>query len=234
MIAEDEDLLSAVEDPEQKARSLRLQGLGLVLLVMLADRLVLALEWWAAEPSRTRSIDADPTLWALGGIVESLSLLCLLAYVLFRQGRSLRQLGVTARWSDLPLGLGLAALIHLPHAIDDLAMHGALRSSLVSGLGVERVTLVGLVHLLCFAAERELILRAYVMTEVGAFTSSAVLAVAASLGLQELYNPLFRTPTVLSVLIRCLYYWKTRRATPLVLGDFAAGLWVMLHAAAGS
>jgi len=228
---EDEDQLAAVEGPEEKALSLRRQGLGLVLLVVVARPLVAALEQWFAKPSGTTGTDDDPTLWALWAIVVSLSQLCLLAYVLSRQGRSLGHLGVTARWLDLAHGLGLAILIRLPYMIGGLATHGAFGISLVSGLSMDRASLIELVGLLCLAARRELVLCAYLMTEVMVLTSSAVLAVVASIGLQALVHPSSRIPTLVSLLIRCLYYWKTRRATPLLLADLVSGLWVTLHTA---
>jgi hypothetical protein len=165
----------------------------------------------------------------LGLIVRSLSLLFLLAYVLFRQGRSLRQLGVTARWSDLGLGLALAGLGLVPYAINDLVVHGTLGSWLVSGLSLGRMSLLGLVSLLCAAAMHGLVLRAYIMTEVLALTSRAVLAVVASVGLEELYHFEYRTPTVASLLISAFFYWKTRRVTPIVLGICLSGLWILLH-----
>ena len=230
-VIEDEDQLAAVEGREQKARSLLRQGLGLVLLVVVAHPLVAALEQWFAEPSRTPGTDDDPTLWALGAIVVSLSQLCLLAYVLSRQGRSLGQLGVTARWLDLPHGLGLAVLIRLPYMIGDLATHGTFGISLASGLSMDRASLIQLVGLLCLAARRELVLCAYLMTEVMVLTSSAVLAVVTSIGFQALLYHSYRIPTLVSLFIRCLYYWKTRRATPLLLADLVSGLWVTLHTA---
>jgi hypothetical protein len=213
-----------MRDPQREDRSRRLQGLGLVLLVALAHPLVITFGRWASpEPA------SDPTLGRIYEIITSVSLLCLLAYVLFREGRSLRDLGTTARWSDIPLGLALAILAVVPYAIPDFGEHGTLGVTLGSPLTVERVSLIALVTLVCATAKFELVLRAYLMTEVLALTGSAILAVAASIAVREPYH-LYPLPAVVRGLIFSLFYWKTRRATPLVLGAIGSGLWAWLHA----
>lgn len=214
-------------DPEGEARAHRLQGLGVVLLVALARPARRALQY--AQPFTFAHY--DPTLGHLSRIVGSASLVCLTAYVLKRQGRTLGQLGVTARARDIALGLALAGLGLLPHAMSDLVQHGALGSWLVSTPSAKDVSLIGLIGLFCVAAEAGLILGAYLMTEVRGLTGSASLAVAGSIGTQVLYATDYRLPTVLSLLVYCLVYSKTRRATPLLLGHAVSGLWIWIHPA---
>jgi hypothetical protein len=99
------------EDGRDEARVLRLRGLGLVLMVALAVPLFARLEYWM-EPSlglaATSAADFVRSELILG--VETLALVGVMVYVLFRQGRSWRELGLTARGSDLLYGAALAPL----------------------------------------------------------------------------------------------------------------------------
>jgi hypothetical protein len=217
-------------------RSLRLRELGLVLFVLFADRLAILFERLYGAPPGAGFGDS-PTAWLLDDITTSLAAVCVLIYVLSRQGRSLRSLGVTARVSDLPLGLALAVLGLVPYVVRDLMMKGHLGSWLISSFRFQRMTVLSVVNGLSHSTELELIVCAFLMTEVLELSGSAFLAVAASIGLRELYA-LSPTPTVwlflgLSTLIYSLFYWWTRRATPLVLAFFFQYLWLLLHPAGG-
>ena len=92
-------------------------------------------------------------------------------------------------------------------------------------------------HLLTSSAQFGLIACAFVMTEVLELSGSAVLAVAVSVGLQQFYGMAGTLDRVLSgaaaSLLYCLFYWRTRRATPLVVGSFFSKLWILLHQVGG-
>src|SRR5262245_45783650 len=77
----------AAEVPGPEERSHRLRGLGLVLLVTSAVPLVLGLEQWMGPPDPGRSYEASAA--TLESVVDTLTLVALLAYILFRQSRSL-------------------------------------------------------------------------------------------------------------------------------------------------
>jgi hypothetical protein len=218
------------QEVEDQARSLRLRGLGLVLLAALAGRVVATLEGWLGSSPRSRLESHDQAYFALSAITSDLSILCLMAYVLFRQGRSLRQLGLTARWSDLPWGLALAVLWLLPWAINDLVRHGALGAWVVSAASWQGVGVLWFLSLVCADAKVWLVLGAYAFTELHALSGSVLLAVTAAVGLQELY--LHQSPVgVVSLAVFAVYYWRTRRIAPLLLGSVGGHLWVWVHSA---
>jgi hypothetical protein len=229
-----EDAAEIEEDTEP--RSLRLRELGLVLLVVFAGKLVKVLEAWSGlAPHRpSPSFDTTPTMSALWQISGSLAVLWVLTYVLFNQRSSLRQLGVTAKWSDLPLGLAVAVLGYLPYAAYNVASSGVWGDWrwLSSGPTTMALSLIGLVSLLTFAAKLGVVFQAYVFTEVLELSGSAILAVAASVLLLNIYRPHHTLTAALlpasTYLIFSLFYWKTRRATPLVLGHVLYGLMSML------
>jgi hypothetical protein len=237
--AADADLDAVPEDTDGEPRSLRLRELGLVLLVLFADKLVTALHAWSglASPGPSPSFDTTPTVLALWKISGSLAVLCVLTYVLFNQGSNLRELGVTAKWSDLPLGLAAAVLEYLSYTVYNFATFGGqgIWSWLSSAPAPKALSLIGLVSLLTFALKRGLVFFAYVITEVLELSGSAVLAVVTSVLLLELYRPGRTLTTALfhgsAQLIFALFYWKTRRATPLILGQVLYGLTVMLFPA---
>lgn len=81
------------------------------------------------------------------------------------------------------------------------------------------------------AAAEELIVRAYLMTEVAELTGRMWIAVLASVGFQTLYHLYQGTPYALvsagSFFVAALFYANTRRATPLILAHAWHNFWVL-------
>ena len=208
---------------QEEADSLRILELGLVLLVGFGYALVSSLyDLWRGVAQDALTTRMDPTLSGLTKIIQGAPAICVLVYVLSQQRRTLRQLGLTFRWSDLGLGLALAALI-LPSKT--AFWHVPALSTGVLGP-------ISLAGILCLAAKEELIVRAYMMSEALDLTGSAFLAVASSTCFQGLYH-LYqgRAPALsaaVTFLIYSIFYWKTRRATPIILAHFAHNLWLQL------
>src|SRR6185295_15629584 len=213
--------------PELSAtRSLRALELLLVLSVAFGPALVLSLfDWWRHVPPTRRESVAGFFVT----IVRSTAAIALLSYVLFRQGRSLRHLGLTARWSDLPLSYVLLVLSFVPEILAATLASGkgfatALfhpARALAGALGLHPLLMVSL---LVSAAEEELIVRAYLMTEVVELTGNAFLAVAASVAFQGLYHLYQGTQGAVILagwfLICSIYYAIYRRVTPLIVAHF--------------
>ena len=225
----------SVAPGEPPERALRFTGLMLVLLVALA----LPLVWWleavvfdVARPPRS-PIDSEPLLRALQAIADRVSLLALTGYVLWRQGR-LRTLALTARGSDLLVGAALAALGLVPFVVVGQLYFGGFGSWVVGPLTLERITALELARVASLAAVTTLVFRAYLITEIDALTGNAPLAVVASIAAEELSQFHFSVPGTLRLLIYTLFYWKTRRATPLLVAVVLASLWVLLHHAPAS
>jgi len=212
-------------------RGLRARELLLVLLVCFGRYVVSSLHYVL---TRIRGSSLD--LSAYGSLkysVTAVGSLALLAYVLSRRGRSLRQLGLTAERSDLPHTLLLTAAAFLPSILlcflrgwpldllsifhPAAALAGAFRLGALCWIG-----------LLLSAAEEELVVRAYMITEVLDLTGGVALAVLASTCFQGLYHLYQGGPSALrdaaAFLIYSIYYIRHRRATPLVLSHFLYNL----------
>jgi membrane protease YdiL (CAAX protease family) len=168
-------------------------------------------------------------------IIQALVQIALLVYVLFRQGRNLRQLGLTAERADVLPTLLLTAVGFLPTYLFILYFWSAQAGMEVfpSFAAMSKALQLGPIawaSLLLAAAAEELILRAYLITEVVDLTGGVVLAVLASSCFQGLYH-LFQGQTgalvaTASFLISSIYYVKTRRITPVILSHFFYNLLV--------
>jgi membrane protease YdiL (CAAX protease family) len=231
------DVLEAAP-AQSREGAIRVLELGLVLFVGFAYSLVTSLhhQWLGA----THGFDVsghDPTWVGLRDLAQGVPVICVLLYVLSRRGRGLREIGVTARWSDLPLGLALYALLPLVGVI--LLFLPSSRPFLAAAtfgwharLSTQVLAPLYLAGLLCAAAKEELLVRAYMMSEVLDLTGSAFLAVASSTCLQALYHlyqgRVLAFVQALTFLTYSLFYWKTRRATPVVLAHFTHNLLLAL------
>jgi len=173
----------------------------------------------------------------LGNILVNACALGLVFYALRAQGRPLSAIGVSFRWSDLLVALGLCGIwIGLHHAypfvrlyfwsggvMDMRAPYNPLMTSQITPLLVTAV--------LVYAAYEEIIVRAYLMTEVIGLTHSRLLAIALSVPLQVSYHsyqgPFSLGYHMVGFLPAALYFAFFRRATPVVVGHALGNLWVV-------
>lgn len=208
-----------------ESRRLRLFELALVLGVGFLVSTVGALHTWWTD----KALLPEDGLSYLYHLLEAVLSIALLVYVLHRQGRTLRSIGLTARVADIPLALvlacfswllevaALAALVHVPFpAPPEIPRDSSWLAFLV---------------VLPSAAHEELIVRAFLMTEVAALTGSMALAVFASLGLQVLYHLYYGVPLALVLgggfFVSAVYYASTRRITPVILSHALLNVWVV-------
>jgi membrane protease YdiL (CAAX protease family) len=162
---------------------------------------------------------------ALVTIVNAAAAIALLCYVLGRQGRTLRDLGLTAKRADVVPTLLLTAAYYTPYLVASAIYFGLSDAFKVFEMnGFSELGPLQWADLLFNAGKEELIVRAYMMTEVMELTGQVALAVLASTCFQALYHLYQGTfPALLhagSFLIASLYYAKYRRATPVVLSHF--------------
>jgi membrane protease YdiL (CAAX protease family) len=209
-----------------EARKLRLLELALVLSVaFLMPTLSSLLHWWT---NAHRSYDTGTD--SVYRILQDSIALSVLAYVLYRQGRSLRTIGLTARSSDISWTLVVTVCAKL------------LASSIVTLFFIYHVTLpkahppatYGFLKWLAVvpgAALEELIARAYLMTEVAALSGSMALAVIVSVGFQCFYHLYQGVPAVLyhagTFFAYAVFYAYTRRATPVILAHALANFLIL-------
>lgn len=213
-----EEPQAPAEAPEASLRDrrLRLCELALVLGVgFLGSTVGSILHWWTGQ----RSTLADDRY--LYSILQDVVTISVLAYVLYWQGRNLKSIGLTFRFSDLGWGV---LLLFLSQLVSD-AVGGALPPASANPSEHHAVlSQPGLFQWLAVipgAAREELAVRAYLMTEVGELTGHMGIAVLASTGFQMLYHLYQGTSAALiaagSFFVASVFYASTRRATPLIV-----------------
>ncbi len=197
-----------------EARKLRLRELALVVGVGFLISLLDALwAWWTDAP-----IGTTDNLGNLDRILRAALAISVLAYVLYRQGRSLRTIGLSFRRTDILWALAILFFDQLmTHAIYH-DIHGfAASKPYPAGTG----GLMALLAVIPGAAKEELIVRAYLMTEVAELTGNWGIAVVASVGFQSLYHLYQGTPAALmaagTFFVSSVFYANTRRITPVIL-----------------
>lgn len=222
-----------VESPpglESRAKRIRWLELCLVLLiafggyffssfdVLLAGH---AIKW----PPRLQNAELAES------IVREAAALLLLAYVLGRRRLRFRDLGLRYSLRDLGMGSIVAILsavasyttYHLGHSLISVA-HPVQFSALARGVTSKQLyshpSWIVLPFTILNSFFEELIVRAYLMTEIGDLTGSWILAVIASVVIQTSYHLYYGLIGALSVsisfLIFSVYYAKTRKATPII------------------
>lgn len=218
------------------AKYLRAMEFGLIFLVVLAP--LVSVSIYAVVSGSHPAGSSPGKAFTLSGIFTELGALALLSYVLFRQGRKLRSLGFGFSWKDIPrsfLVIGLAYLALLVWWFGLVAIYRSLGRPINSApQNVEfmssMLSVFGIMFLLLNPFFEELIVRAYLISEVQFFTGSSSLAVLASVVIQSSYHlyqgviPAFLTTSVFTVF--SLYYVRTRRITPVIIAhmvfDFVA------------
>jgi membrane protease YdiL (CAAX protease family) len=154
--------------------------------------------------------------------------LLLLGYIFSRSRRRLSDIGLRWSASDIGVGLLLFLLAYTCYAgsyrVFVLLHYLAFNS--VSSPQVHREYLTNpllfvLPYYLLNPFFEELIVRAYLMTEVTALTGSAGLAIAVSVLFQTAYHLYYGWVVALSIgcvfLVFSAYYAKTRRALPIIV-----------------
>jgi membrane protease YdiL (CAAX protease family) len=199
--------------------------LGLVLLIAFLTPIFNSLYFF--QRGTALQLGQGNSRWIFGLIHETTCLL-LLGYVLSRRALRFRDLGL--RWSLRRFGAGLllgvgayisievgALLLQIPHAfIYGSRVTGHNASDFFAHRGLMIIPFMFLNPLF-----EELIVRAYLMTEVIELLSSRVLAILLSVALQFSYHLYYGWYGAASVscafLLLSLYYARTRQALPIVV-----------------
>jgi membrane protease YdiL (CAAX protease family) len=176
--------------------------------------------------------------WARG-FVQEIPCLFLLWYVLSRRRRSFRDIGL--RWSvrDVGVGLGLTLVSYLAYMVGGFIvyfLHHALFPQAANGVSAADLSSHSLVAAIPFALINpffeELIVRAYLMTEVKALTGSWFLASISSVAIQWSYHLYYGWDGSLSIaftfLAFSIYFARTQRATPVVVAHGVLDIWAVL------
>jgi membrane protease YdiL (CAAX protease family) len=161
-------------------------------------------------------------------ILVEITGLMLLGYVLLRRKRSFRDIGL--RWSMRDLGIGVLVTIaaYVAYVIGYYLIHFALHpwfSSTQQGQTAHDLyahpSAMSIFLVLLNPFFEELIVRAYLMTEIAELTRSWVLAAAVSTIVQASYHLYYGWMGMLSLsfqfLIFSIYYAKARKALPVIV-----------------
>jgi membrane protease YdiL (CAAX protease family) len=208
------------------SRKLRLWELALVLGIAFLPSILASLyHWWiGARPTPETEFNG------LIRLVHAGLAISLLAYVLYWQGNSLRGIGLTFRVSDVLWALPLAFFSQsFAIAVGRLLLaYSVSFPKLPPSTAPSWLTWLSIIP---WAAEEELIVRAYLMTEVSELTGSMAIAVFASVGFQVLYHLYQGTPAALvhagAFFVAAVFYAYTRRITPVILAHALHNFWVL-------
>lgn len=164
-------------------------------------------------------------------LLDEAASLGVLAYVLYRQGRDFRDLGLGFGVQDLVGSVLLLLAGSFASYAAQAACHqlnfspsadAILRTNM--WLSLIRGSSLGVALVCLNPIFEEMIVRAYLMTEVKALTGSVVFATILSAALQAGYHLYQGGPTAVRLgalfLVFSIYYAKSRRLTPLILAHF--------------
>lgn len=215
------------------AKRLRLWELLLVVWIAFSGSLLTSFYAGFLHPGTPLSSEAGSLRTGIA-IINQIGPLALLGYVLFRQGRGLRDIGLVLSWKALPLSVALfvtasaaswlwawgmafafqsvtGTRFHMHHANIGF-LHGADR-----GWSLPLLLIYGLIN----PFKEELIARAYVMSEARFLTGRWWGAIVVSVALQvsyHFYQGVFAALSYIALfLVFSLYYARTRLILPVIL-----------------
>jgi membrane protease YdiL (CAAX protease family) len=197
----------------------------LVLLVACGSYILYSLYLLIQGPSAAPQ--SSSLKWA-AAIVQEATALLVLGYVLSRRGRRFADLGL--RWSphDVVVGLLLAGVSYAAYGLGHTlvqTIHHLVYGTWATGPTAKdfftHPSVVAIPFSLLNPFFEELIVRAYLMTEVVELTGSSTLAVALSVGVQFSYHLYYGWVGAISLsfffLALALYYTRSRCALPVVI-----------------
>ena len=214
------------------AKKLRVFELCLVMLVAFGYSIYASLLVFIYH-IRVRSQYIDAGVYAT--LLKQVTALLLMGYILFRQGKSWRDIGLAPRWRDLLLAVALTITAAIfSYGTTFLLAHSFGNSALAPHNLPLGMTLVSSLLLGCINPFfEELIVRAFLITELRALTGSVLIAVLASTLLQTSYHIYQGAFVALSYLplflVYSLYFARTRRILPVILSHMFFDLTALLY-----
>jgi membrane protease YdiL (CAAX protease family) len=176
----------------------------------------------------------------LGGLLQEASSLLLLGYVLARRSRRIRDLGLRWSFRDVGVGLLVAGVSFVAYLLGGLVVqliHHAIYGTFATGpSGATFFSHPGpwaVPFTLLNPFFEELIVRAYLMTEVADLTGSSALAVAASVLFQSSYHLYYgwagATSMAFMFLALSVYYVRSRRALPIIVAHAFFDIYALIR-----
>jgi membrane protease YdiL (CAAX protease family) len=219
-----EDLSVGVQASDASEKGVRWFELGLVLVLAFGGSFLSSL--YLMKTGKAGLPMMSGFRWARG-FVQEIPCLFLLGYVLSRRRLRFRDIGL--RWSmrDVFVGLGLFPVSYFVYTVGGFivySVHHAFFPPTTTGVTAADLSshsFLAFPFALINPFFEELIVRAYLMTEVKALTGSWSIAAASSVIIQWSYHLYYGWDGSLSIafifLVFSIYFARTRRATPLVV-----------------
>lgn len=234
--------MSEIVKPPSNSR--RITWLIVVLTVAFASPLITSILYFLGgdQPGR---FEAIPREWLIRqyyyGIAFELIALGLLVLVLYKQRRNLKSIGFLLSWKDLPVSLVLALVAYLVSFVTNLLIYaiyyiatGRALNLVPQNIGFMKLgfSFVFLIFIFINPFYEELIVRAYLITDVEFLSRSKIAAVLTSVVLQTAYHLYQGWPSALTIGSICLvfslfYVWK-KRITPIILAHLYFDLVALL------
>jgi membrane protease YdiL (CAAX protease family) len=177
---------------------------------------------YVAEPSTYPGLSAAYLLLRHGTAFGAL------AYVLSKQGRGIRSIGIGFRWGDPFRAVGLAVLAALAVTLLHLAVRALwhvfgvapdLRH--VADAGWKERSISELIHDISSPIYEEVLVRGYLMSEMIALGKPAGAAIVASVLLQTSYHLYYGVGTAVSLsgvfIVFAIYFASSRKLMPVLL-----------------
>jgi|SRR5580704_1343772 membrane protease YdiL (CAAX protease family) len=178
-------------------------------------------------------------------MIGRLPSLLLLVYVLWRSGRTLKDIGLEWSWKQVGIAVPLLiAAFVVQHQVQmlvyrvmwALGLHDTLKASeaLTHGYWAATPYLspIGLIYQVVNAVHEEVLVRAYLMTEIIDLTGSAKIAVCVSVLLQASYHLYYgwlgATMVGFAFLVFALYFAWARKALPTVVAHWLMDMAIVL------
>ncbi len=175
------------------------------------------------------------------GLIYELLALAVMAYVLSRQEQSLKQIGFSFSWKDIPISLLLIVMSYVAFYICYLAIfygyYFIVGRVLTQPAKTQTyfdagITISTILFVIFNPIYEELIARAYIISEVKYLTGSGILAVLVSVAVQVLYHLYQGVPSAIALgamfLVLSIYYIKYKRIVPVILAHLYFDLFALL------
>ncbi len=221
---------------EVSPKRIRLFELLLVVLIPLLPSLIYSIYVFAEGRHTDISSSSQSNLGLITTGTKQIFAIALLIYVLFRQGRRIEDIGLSFRWMDILIGIGLYAIAHLFYYAFykwgyQLFPHTDVKSHNLAFFGGT----FAIVFIFSFINPfyEELIVRAYAMTEIEFLSGSKTAAIVISTLFQSsyhLYQGLF--PALMTVpifLIYSLYFSHYKKIMPVIIAHLIADMVAMVY-----
>ncbi len=231
------EVSSAGATTDHAEKRLRWFELSLVLLICFAGPIVSSVDILI----RGRGA-VSPVLGAgwTNSIIHEVAGLLLIGYVLGRRRIGIAALGLRWSFRDLGAGAALAITAYLAYAAGPYLIHlpgGGMYSQSHSGDLARKIfghpSVMAILYSLLNPFYEELIVRAYLMTEVKALTGSWMLSAALSVLIQFSYHLYYGWEGAIALsflfLVFSIYYALTQKATPIIVAHGVFDIWGLIR-----